>query len=34
MVEQEAGIQAKKAAEPQKSRNAGPYVDGDTSNSI
>jgi hypothetical protein len=32
MLEQQVGIQAKTAAEPQKSSNAGPYVDGDTSN--
>jgi hypothetical protein len=32
MLEQQAGIQAKNAAEPRKSSNAGPYVDGDTSN--
>jgi hypothetical protein len=31
MLEQQAGIQAKTAAEPRKSSNAGPYVDGDTS---
>jgi uncharacterized protein YciI len=34
MLEQQAGIQAKTAAEPQKSSNAGPYVDGDTSNRV
>jgi hypothetical protein len=34
MLEQQAGIQAKTAAEPQKSSNAGPYVDGDTSNKV
>jgi hypothetical protein len=34
MLEQQAGIQAKTAAEPRKSRNAGPYVDGDTSNRV
>jgi hypothetical protein len=32
MLEQQAGIQAKTAAETRKSSNAGPYVDGDTSN--
>jgi hypothetical protein len=32
MLEQQAGIQAKTAAEPRKSSNAGPYVDGETSN--
>jgi uncharacterized protein YciI len=34
MLEQQAGIQAKTAAEPRKSSNAGPYVDGDTSNKV
>jgi hypothetical protein len=34
MLEQQAGIQAKTAAEPRKSSNAGPYVDGDTSNGV
>jgi uncharacterized protein YciI len=34
MLEQQAGIQAITAAEPQKSSNAGPYVDGDTSNRV
>jgi hypothetical protein len=34
MLEQQAGIQAKTAAEPQKSSNAGPYVDGATSNRV
>jgi hypothetical protein len=34
MLEQQAGIQAKIAAEPQKSSNAVPYVDGDTSNRV
>jgi hypothetical protein len=34
MLEQQAGIQAKTAAEPRKSRNAGPYVDGDTFNIV
>jgi hypothetical protein len=34
MHEQHAGIQAKTAAEPQKPSNAGPYVDGDTSNRV
>jgi hypothetical protein len=34
MLEQEAEIQAKTAAEPQKSGNAGLYVDGDTSNRV
>jgi hypothetical protein len=34
MLEQQAGIQGKNAAEPQKSRNAGPYVDGHTSNRV
>jgi hypothetical protein len=34
MLEQQAGIQAKGAAEPRKSSNAGPYVDGDTSNRV
>jgi hypothetical protein len=34
MLEQQAGIQAKNAALPRKSSNAGPYVDGDTSNSV
>jgi uncharacterized protein YciI len=32
--EQQAGIQAKTAAEPRKSSNAGPYVDRDTSNRV
>jgi hypothetical protein len=34
MLEQQAGIQAKTAAEPRLSRNAGPYVYGDTSNRV
>jgi hypothetical protein len=34
MLEQQAGNEAKNAAEPQKSSNAGPYVNGDTSNSV
>jgi hypothetical protein len=34
MFEQQAGIQAKTAAEPRKSSNAGLYVDGDTSNRV
>jgi hypothetical protein len=34
MLEQQAGIKAKTAAEPQKSITAGPYVDGDTSNRV
>jgi hypothetical protein len=34
MLEQQAGIQAKTAAEQRKSSNAGPYVDGDTSNRV
>jgi hypothetical protein len=34
MLEQQAGIQAKNAAERRKSSNAGPYVDGDTSNRV
>jgi hypothetical protein len=34
MLEQQAGIQAKTAAEPRKSSNAGPYVNGDTSNRV
>jgi hypothetical protein len=34
MLEQQAGIQAKTAAEPRKSCNEGPYVDGDTSNRV
>jgi hypothetical protein len=34
MLEQQAGIQAKTAAEPRKSSNAGPYVDGDTSKRV
>jgi hypothetical protein len=34
MLEQQAGVQAKTAAEPRKSSNAGPYVDGDTSNRV
>jgi hypothetical protein len=34
MLEQQAGIQAKTAAERQKSSNAGPYVDGDTSSRV
>jgi hypothetical protein len=34
MLKQQAGIQAKTAAEPQKSSNAGPYVDSDTSNRV
>jgi hypothetical protein len=33
-VEQEAGIQAKTVVEPRKSSNAGPYVDGDTSDGV
>jgi hypothetical protein len=33
-LEQQAGIQAKTAAEPRKSSNVGPYVDGDTSNRV
>jgi hypothetical protein len=32
LLEQQAGVQAKSVAEPRKSINAGPYVDGDTSN--
>jgi hypothetical protein len=32
MLEKQAGIQAKTGAEPRNARNAGPYVDGDTSN--
>jgi uncharacterized protein YciI len=34
MLEQQAGIQAKTAGEPQKSSNAGPFVDRDTSNRV
>jgi uncharacterized protein YciI len=34
ILEQQAGIQAETAAEPQKSSNAGPYVNGDTSNRV
>jgi hypothetical protein len=34
MLEQQAGIQAKNAAEPRKSSTAGLYVDGDTSNRV
>jgi hypothetical protein len=34
MLEQQTGIQAKTAAEPRESGNAGPYVDGDTSNRV
>jgi hypothetical protein len=34
MLEQQAGIQAKTAAKPRKSSNAGPYVDKDTSNRV
>jgi hypothetical protein len=34
MLEQQAGIQAITAAENRKSSNAGPYVDGDTSNRV
>jgi hypothetical protein len=34
MLEQQAGIQAKTAAEPRKSSNAGPYVGGDASNRV
>jgi hypothetical protein len=34
MHEQHMGIQAKTVAEPQKSSNAGPYVNGDTSNRV
>jgi uncharacterized protein YciI len=34
MLEQQTGIQAKTAAKPRKSSNAGPYVDGDTSNRV
>jgi hypothetical protein len=34
MLEKQAGIHAKTAAEPRKSSNAGPYVDGDTSNRV
>jgi hypothetical protein len=34
MLEQQVGIQAKTAAEPRKSSNAGLYVDGDTSNRV
>jgi hypothetical protein len=34
MLEQQAGILAKTAAERRKSSNAGPYVDGDTSNRV
>jgi hypothetical protein len=34
LLEQQAGIQAKTAAKPRKSSNAGTYVDGDTSNRV
>jgi hypothetical protein len=34
MLEQQAGIQAKTASNPRKSSNAGPYVNGDTSNRV
>jgi hypothetical protein len=34
MLEQQAGFQAKTTAEPRISSNAGPYVDGDTSNRV
>jgi hypothetical protein len=34
VLEQQGGIQAKTAAEQRKSSNAGPYVDGDTSNKV
>jgi hypothetical protein len=34
ILEQQAGSQAKTAAEPRKSSNAGLYVDGDTSNRV
>jgi hypothetical protein len=34
MLEQQAGIQAKTASNPQKSSNVGPYDDGDTSNRV
>jgi hypothetical protein len=34
ILEQQAGIQAKTEAEPRKSSNVGPYVDGDTSNRV
>jgi hypothetical protein len=34
MLDQQAGIQAKTAAAPQKSSIAGPYVVGDTSNRV
>jgi hypothetical protein len=34
MHEQQAEIQAETAAQPQKSRNSGLYVDGDTSNRV
>jgi hypothetical protein len=34
MLEQQAGIQAKNAAEPRKASNAGPYVNRDTSNRV
>jgi hypothetical protein len=34
ILEQPAGIQTKNAAEPQKSSNAGPYVNRDTSNRV
>jgi hypothetical protein len=34
MLEQRAGMQAKIVAEPRKSSNAGPYVNGDTSNRV
>jgi hypothetical protein len=34
MLKQQAGIQAKTAAETRKSSNAGPYVDRDTSNRV
>jgi hypothetical protein len=34
MLEKQAGIQAKNAAEPRKSSIAGPHIDGDTSNRV
>jgi hypothetical protein len=34
MLEQQAGIQAKTTDVPRKSKNAGLYVDGDTSNRV
>jgi hypothetical protein len=34
MLEQQAEIQAKPATDPLKSSNAGPYVNGDTSNRV